>query len=107
LLWLGWIAWQVGRSAPRERLDRLGRAYVRLCRKLARVGLPRAPHEGPLEYADAVGERRPELAQSVRALLMRYAELRYGAASPTAEAYASELREFERAVSSLSLVKST
>ena len=39
--WLLWIAWQVGRSPLRAaRPDRLARAYERLCRKLARVGLP-------------------------------------------------------------------
>jgi transglutaminase-like putative cysteine protease len=106
LLWLGWIAWQIGRGPPKQRPDRLARAYARLCGKLARVGIPRAAHQGPLAYADAVSEKRPELAQNVRVLLTRYAELRYGKAQPTAESYISELREFERAVASLS-VRST
>jgi transglutaminase-like putative cysteine protease len=106
LLWLGWIAWQVGRIPTRERPDKLGRAYARLCGKLARAGLPRSPYQGPLAYADAVSEKRPDLALRVRQLLMRYAELRYGTAPPTAELYASELRDFERAVASLT-VKST
>jgi transglutaminase-like putative cysteine protease len=106
LLWLGWIAWQVGRGPARGRPDQLARAYQRLCGKLARAGLPRAAHQGPLAYADAVRERRPEVADKVRALLMRYADLRYGAAPPSADTYAAELHGFERAVANLSL-KST
>ena len=37
-----------------------------LCRRLARAGLPRRPHEGPLAYADA---RRRALAATVAALI--------------------------------------
>jgi protein-glutamine gamma-glutamyltransferase len=103
LTWLAWIAWQVGRSAPHARPDRLARAYLRLCRKLARVGLPRPPHQGPLAYADEVGARRPDLAEGVRSLLTRYADLRYGA--PRADSLASDVISFERAVSRLSVAK--
>ena len=94
--WLGWIAWQIGRSAPGPRPDRLARAYTRLCRKLARIGLPRAPHQGPLAYADAVAERRPDLVQTVGSLLRRYAELRYGL--PASDPQAAQVSGFERAV---------
>ncbi len=103
LLWLGWIAWQFGRGPARVRPDRLARAYERLCGKLAREGLPRAAHQGPLAYADAVHESRPDLAEKVRTLLMKYAQLRYGAALPSDDTYAAELRGFERAVANLSL----
>lgn len=106
LLWMGWIARQIGRGPARGRADQLARAYERLCRKLGKVGLPRAAHQGPLAYADTVRDGRPDLADRVRALLVKYAELRYGIAPPSAAAYAAELRGFERAVASLS-VKST
>jgi protein-glutamine gamma-glutamyltransferase len=106
LLWLGWIARQIGRGPSRGRPDRLARAYERLCAKLARVGLPRAAHQGPLDYADVVRAKRPDLADRVRALLVRYAQLRYGITPPGVEAYAAELRGFERAVANLS-VRST
>jgi len=101
LTWLAWIAWQVGRSPLRARPDRLARAYGRLCRKLARVGLPRTEYQGPLAYADAVSEKRPDLAGGVRTLLARYAELRYGA--PRGESRADEIAGFERDVARLSL----
>ena len=102
--WLLWIAWQVGRSPLRAaRPDRLARAYERLCRKLARVGLPpRAAHEGPLAYADVVSEKRPDLAGAIRALLTRYAELRYG--SPHASGV-EDVAGFERSVARLRLAK--
>ena len=103
LSWLAWIAWQMSRGAPQARPDRLARAYARLCRKLARVGLPRAAHQGPIAYADAVGETRPDLSESVRELLMRYAELRYGA--PRGDSKAADVAGFERAVARLSVAK--
>ena len=103
LSWLTWIAWQMGRGPSRVRPDRLARAYARLCRKLAGIGLPRSAHQGPIAYADAVGERRPDLREAVRALLTRYAELRYGA--PRADSRAEDVAGFERAVARLSVAR--
>lgn len=103
LVWLGWIAWHFGRGSPQRRPDRLARAYARLCRKLARVGMPRPPYLGPLAYADALGERRPDLAGAVRDLLTRYADLRYGA--PREESRGAEVASFERDVARLSVAK--
>jgi len=104
LSWLGWMAWQFGRGAPRVRPDRLGRAYARLCKKLARVGLPRAAHEGPLAYAELVGKQRPDLEPEVKRLFARYAELRYGVPHEQGPAsYEAELKEFERGVGALTV----
>lgn len=63
---------------PRGARDPLERAYDRVCRRLARVGFVRAPHETPLQFAQRVARRRPDLAQSVRALTQAYVALRYG-----------------------------
>jgi protein-glutamine gamma-glutamyltransferase len=101
--WLGWIAWQMSRGAPQVRPDRLARAYARLCRKLARAGLPRPAHQGPIAYAEAVGKSRPDLGETVRSLLTRYAELRYGA--PRADSRAAEVAGFEKAVARLSVAR--
>lgn len=103
LVWLGWIAWHFGRGSQQRRPDRLARAYARLCRKLARVGMPRPPYLGPLAYADAVGERRPDLGAGVRSLLTRYADLRYGA--PRGESRADDVASFERDVARLSVAR--
>ena len=102
LLWLAWISWQLGKSGSGPpRPDRLGRAYSRLCRKLARSGLPRACHQGPLAYAQAIVRFRPDLAPTVQPLLEQYAELRFGLTSGSA--YDQTLRTFERTVSRLSV----
>lgn len=101
LVWLGWVSWQLGRSTGGARPDRLGRAYARLCRKLARIGLPRAAHQGPLAYAQIVVRHRPDLAGQVQPLLEEYADLRFGPGSE--RTHARELRTFERAVAQLSI----
>ncbi len=101
LSWLTWIAIQMGRPPTRARQDRLAKAYARLCRKLARTGLPRSADQGPMAYADAVAERRPDLTETVRALLTRYAELRYGVLH--ADSREADIAGFERAVARLSV----
>jgi hypothetical protein len=101
MAWLLWIAWQVGRLPLQARPDRLARAYGRLCRKLARVGLPRSPYQGPLAYAEVVSRERPDLSSRIRELLNRYAELRYGA--PRADSRAEDVAGFERSVARLNL----
>jgi hypothetical protein len=95
--WLLLIAWHMSRAVRSTKADRLGRAYVKLCAKLAKAGAPREPHEGPLSYAESVATRRPDLAEAARSLLGRYADLRYGkGARPSA------IAAFERAVARLS-----
>jgi protein-glutamine gamma-glutamyltransferase len=99
--WLALIAWHVGRSFRPHRKDALARTYARLCRKLARI-VPRAPYQGPLDFAAALIARRPDVQSAVLPLLTRYAELRYG--PPAAETTrANEIRAFRHAVSRLSL----
>jgi hypothetical protein len=53
-------------------------AYLRFCDKLRRRGLPRAPAEGPVDYARRLGESRPELGPAVAAITRLYVALRYG-----------------------------
>jgi transglutaminase-like putative cysteine protease len=96
LLWMAWIAWQHERSPGERRSDRLARAYARLCRKLGKVGLDRAPHQGPLSYADSVTLRRPDLAGPVRSLLELYAKLRFGSTSDNPDQ--AEIAAFERRI---------
>lgn len=101
LLWMAWIAWQHARGSPRPPRDRLTLAYSRLCAKLGRVGIVRAPHQGPLAYAELIGQRRPDLAAPVGTLLRHYAQLRFGASLPAAQAAA--VSTFERAVRQLNV----
>ncbi len=58
--------------------DRVQAAWLKLCRKLADAGLPRATHEGAQDYATRIAAARPELAEAFRDLAVRYTALRYG-----------------------------
>jgi transglutaminase-like putative cysteine protease len=79
---LCWLTWTVRREVLPTRKEPLIRAYSRLCAKLAAVGIPRATHEGPEDYAARVAQVRPDLKISVTALCRHYSRLRYaGAAS--------------------------
>jgi transglutaminase-like putative cysteine protease len=53
------------------------RAYAQFCARLARVGLAREPHEGPLEFAERVAAARADLALAAREISRLYALLRY------------------------------
>ncbi|MBI5438845.1 MAG: DUF3488 domain-containing transglutaminase family protein [Nitrosomonadales bacterium] len=59
--------------------DKVQAAWLKLCRKLAKAGLPRPAHEGAQDYAAHIAAARPELAATIRDLAMRYTALRYGA----------------------------
>ena len=61
----------------RHKTDRTQDAWLRLCRKLARAGLPRAAHEGPQDYAMRIRAARPELGDAIEDLATRYIRLRY------------------------------
>lgn len=101
LAWLAWISWQLRNEVRGPPTDRLGQAYNRLCRKLARTGLPRAQHLGPLAYAQFINRSRPELACRLLPLLEQYAALRFG--PPSSPARTEAVRSFERAVTRFSV----
>ena len=71
--------------------DRVQAAWLGLCRKLARAGVPRAAYEGAQDYAARVSAMRPDLARAIRDLAARYTALRYENAPD-----AAALREFIR-----------
>jgi hypothetical protein len=57
--------------------DRVHAAWLKLCQKLAKAGLPRAGHEGALDYAARIAAARPDLADQFGDLAERYSALRY------------------------------
>jgi transglutaminase-like putative cysteine protease len=75
-LLLGIAAWMFLRRPGPE--DPVQRAWQRYCRRLARLGLPRRPAEGPHDYASRVRARRPDLARPVGRITELYILLRYG-----------------------------
>ena len=74
-----WLTWQVRREQRPRPKDPVIRAYGRLCRKLARAGIPRRAHEGAEDFGARVAAERPDLGPRVLALCRRYSRLRYGA----------------------------
>jgi protein-glutamine gamma-glutamyltransferase len=96
VLGFAWLAWQIGREQRPEPKDPLVRAYDRLCRKLAAVGLKRLPHEAAVTFAARVGRERPDLGRTVAGLCYRYARLRYGppCSRNAALSFAARVRAF-------------
>lgn len=84
-----WMAWLLARG-ERER-DPLLRAWHRLGRRYARLGLAREPHEPALLWARRVHACRPDPA--LLALSQRFAEARYAG---TCTDLASLLRDLRR-----------
>ena len=64
------------RRVPRP--DPVQRAYFTFCRKLARIGLVRAPQEGALTFAERGARQLPQLAVGIHAITQFYLRLRYG-----------------------------
>ena len=92
---LGWLAWR------RRRQDRARALWDRVCARLARAGLPRAAHEGPLDYVSRAASRWPQFAKAFAVIGDSYAELRYGPVSAHADTTlerASALWRLRRAV---------
>jgi transglutaminase-like putative cysteine protease len=69
---VGWLMWK------RRKQERALVLWDDLNRRLARAGLPRQPHEGPLAYASRAALRWPQFAIAVSAIGESFAELRYG-----------------------------
>lgn len=86
--------WQAGHR-PRRLRDPALAAWERACARLARRGLPRAPHEGPHDFAARVAAGRPDLAAATLQIANLYAARRYGgAADDTLEALRQAVRAF-------------
>lgn len=71
-----YLAWKF---RPRAR-DPIAHVYEQLCRKLAKLGLPRLAHEGPSDYVARVAQSRPDLAAQLAEFRTIYVNLRYGPA---------------------------
>jgi transglutaminase-like putative cysteine protease len=80
------------RSRTRRARDPVERAYHRFCAVLARKGLPRAPHEGPLDYGTRIAGSRPQVAADAMAFVRLYSDLRYGRGSGDAAEKAGATR---------------
>ncbi len=82
-----------GAHTPRLR-DPAAAAYLRFHKRLARVGLPKHPHEGPSDYSVRVARARPDLAPQVAAITRAYVDARYAAGNASARWLKAEVRRF-------------
>lgn len=96
IAWIAWVSITFRRSVARVKPDRIGRAWLKATRKLAKVAPPRAADEGPLDFAARIATLRPDLAQPVREIATQYARLRYGRETETARAEIERLEETVR-----------
>lgn len=71
------IGWSMLRGNV-QRMDALQGAYLEFLRKLARAGIVRHPHEGPLEFGRRAADALPDKARAITGITARYARLRYG-----------------------------
>ena len=67
--------------ALQTRKEPIVAAFNRLCRKLAKTGIVRAPHEGPVDYLNRLHALQPAIAKTVEPLFAAYLALRYSSAS--------------------------
>jgi hypothetical protein len=58
--------------------DQALRIYGRFLVKLGQIGMPKAPHQGPLDHARRVMEQHPPLKRDVDDIIGQYIALRYG-----------------------------
>ncbi len=95
----GWGAALLALLAWRRRhVERTTALWHAACTRLAAAGLPRMPHEGPLDYARRASARWPQFAIAFAAIAESYAALRYGGAASRPAEHAALLATLARAV---------
>jgi protein-glutamine gamma-glutamyltransferase len=80
----------------RSRVDRVKALYDYFCRKTARLGVPRDPCEGPLDFARRAAQSLPKESSRIRQIADTYILLRY-APQPVPgilETFAKEVNAF-------------
>ena len=67
------------RHRTRRRLadDRALKIYARFLAKMERMGMPKAPYQGPMDYARSVAQWHPVLTREVAGIVDGYIGLRY------------------------------
>lgn len=80
---------------PTTRTDPARHAYERFCHKLATLGVERRPDEGPVCFAERVGQRYQELAATVNSITALYIKTRYAGESHSLQQLQSRVRQFK------------
>jgi transglutaminase-like putative cysteine protease len=69
------------KTAKQPSEDKALKIYNRFLNKLAKIGLPKMPHQGPLDYAQSVITLHPQLQSDISEITDCYIKLRYGNAT--------------------------
>lgn len=75
---LVWFLLPRKKQAP----DPVEKAYVLFCQRLARQGLVKAPGQGPVDFARASAQKRPDLHFQISAITHLYVQLRFAKSCP-------------------------
>lgn len=57
--------------------DEVQKLYLKFCKKLAKSGIERAPHEGALDFANRAAQQKKHLATVIQNITLQYIALRY------------------------------
>jgi transglutaminase-like putative cysteine protease len=91
--------------ARHARHDPVLALWTRVCRRLARAGLPRRSDEGPLAYAQRAATRWPQWSELLRKIAETYAMLRYGPMDGTRDQRIATLRDGVAALPSARMLR--
>lgn len=101
---LFFVGLTVIRIRPDKRVNPATRLYLRYCRELARLGLPRKRGEGPTDYCHRVVALKPELAIDIQMLTRLYVEFSYASsAGDSAKPDKQLLQQFRKMLNRLRL----
>jgi protein-glutamine gamma-glutamyltransferase len=92
------LLWMARRRRRKERALVL---WDDVCRRLARAGLPRQSHEGPLAFSQRAATRWPQFAIVFAAIGEAYAKLRYGSLAPESRDRAALIATLEHSIGAL------
>ena len=85
-------------AVRRKRQERTLALWSVVCKRLARAGLPRQGHEGPLAFSERAAARWPQFAIAFRAIGDAFAALRYGSADRRESERLALVATLERAI---------
>jgi protein-glutamine gamma-glutamyltransferase len=90
-IYFGWMQLRTG-----SRADKVKTLYEYFCRKIARMGVPRTPCEGPLDFARRAAQTLPNESSRIRRIANTYILLRYAPqpASDLLHRFAREVSAF-------------
>jgi protein-glutamine gamma-glutamyltransferase len=92
---LGIVAIFVLGKRSHKLLQPIDREYLRFCQMMAKKGIPRSVGEGPIHYAERIGQLNPELALVVNAVTDAYILKNYAEDKPEkADSLRAAIRSF-------------